>query len=68
MVKGIKTLHAKVGSKLVTWNLGKEKISDADLKRALIGRSGTMRAPVLIVGTTMMGGFDEGIYKKLLKK
>ena len=67
LAKEMKILHAKMGAKVKSWDLSKEKISPEDLKKALIGRSGDMRAPVLVVGKTMMAGYDEAIYKKLLK-
>jgi len=67
LAKGMTTLHAKVGSKVVTYTMKKDNPNNLDLKKALIGRSGDMRAPVIVVGKTMMAGFDAGIYKKLLK-
>jgi len=67
LAKEMKTVHAKVGAKLKTWDLSKEKMTADDLAKALIGRSGDMRAPVLVVGKTLMAGYDESIYKSLLK-
>lgn len=67
IAKEMKQIHAKVGAKLKSWDLSKEKMSNEELNKALIGRSGDMRAPVLIVGKTLMAGFDESTYKNLLK-
>jgi hypothetical protein len=40
--------------------------TDAELSTILLGRSGTMRAPVLKVGDVLVAGWDEGCVRELL--
>lgn len=43
-----------------------DKPSDADLLAVLIGPSGNLRAPTIRIGSTLMIGFNEETYSKLL--
>jgi arsenate reductase-like glutaredoxin family protein len=60
-------IQAKIGGKVFSYDMKKEKPTRAELKKALIGRSGDMRAPVLVVGKCLMAGFDESVYREILK-
>ncbi len=66
LAKGVTTLHAKIGKTLRTYDMKNDPPSAADLKKAVLGRSGTMRAPVLVAGKVMMAGFDAEVYEDLL--
>lgn len=59
ILSGVTTLHAKIGKNIKTFDLEKEKLSETDFKKAVLGRSGTMRAPVIVKGKTMVAGYDE---------
>lgn len=48
---------AKVGGKLR--ELDPKTATDDEIKKAFLGREGTMRAPCVSDGTTILGGFDE---------
>jgi hypothetical protein len=60
------TIYASKGKKVVHVDLRREKPDAATLKRLLIGPSGNLRAPTLRVGKTLLVGFDEAVYKKVL--
>jgi arsenate reductase-like glutaredoxin family protein len=62
----VTTLHAKIGRNLKTFDLRKEALNEADFKKAILGRSGTMRAPVIVKGKIMVAGFDEELWLKLI--
>ena len=39
--------------------------SDAELRKLFLGREGTLRAPTVSDGTTVLAGFDEAALRKL---
>ena len=48
-------------------NRQKDSPGEKDLLAIFLGRSNTLRAPVLSRGSWIIAGFDEGTYKNLLK-
>ncbi len=62
----VSEIYAAKGKKVVHVDLRREKPDAAALKRLLIGPSGNLRAPTLRVGRTLLVGFDEATYKKVL--
>lgn len=54
------------GKKVVTISLKGESPDDETLLAALIGPSGNLRAPAAVVGRTLLIGFNEDEYRKLL--
>lgn len=44
----------------------KDKPSDTELKRALIGPTGRLRAPTARIGRRLLVGFDEATYRETL--
>ena len=60
-------LYATKGKKVFHFNLKKDKPDDATLLNVLIGPSGNLRAPAFTVGKTLIVGFDQEMYQKLLK-
>lgn len=50
----------------MTIDLKKEAPDDATLLALLLGPTGNLRAPTIRVGRTLMVGFDEVEYDKLL--
>lgn len=56
---------AAKGSKITTLDLKKDKPSDEDIAALIMGPTGNLRAPTLLVGSTLFIGFNEEAYKKL---
>ena len=52
------------GKKLLRFNL-KEEVSDDELAKAALGRSGTLRAPAIQIGKTLIVGFHAEAYEEL---
>lgn len=52
---------------MVRLDLKKEKPDQATLAGLLLGPTGNLRAPTLRTGRTLIVGFDEATYGKLLK-
>ncbi len=59
-------LYAAKGKKVVHVNLKKDRPDDDTLKKLLLGPTGNLRAPTLRKGKTLIVGFDEETYEKLL--
>ena len=54
------------GKKVVTISLKDERPDDETLLAALIGPSGNLRAPAAVVGKTLVVGFNEDEYRRIL--
>ena len=57
-------MWASKGKKLLRFSL-KEDVSDDELAKAVLGRSGTLRAPAMQVGKTFVVGFHTEGYEEL---
>ena len=66
VLEGVDELYATKGKKVVHVDLRREKPDRATLESLLIGPSGNLRAPVLRRGRTLLVGFDEATYAKVL--
>ena len=66
LLKKKKLFLEKKGKKVNRFS--KKEIDDETLLKMFIGRSGTLRAPVLSGKTWIMAGFEEETYKELLSK
>jgi arsenate reductase-like glutaredoxin family protein len=55
------------GKQILYANLKKSKPSADELKALLFGPTGALRAPTLRKGRTLIVGFDEATYNKLLR-
>jgi hypothetical protein len=53
------------GSKLLEVDMAKDRPSDEVLLAGLIGPSGNLRAPTVLVGKTLLVGFHEGAYEEV---
>jgi hypothetical protein len=60
----MKSILVKKGKKVVCIDMATEP-SDGELSKVVLGRSGTLRAPVLQVGDTLLAGWDEDSFKEL---
>jgi arsenate reductase-like glutaredoxin family protein len=54
------------GKRVVTFSLKDDRPDDEALLAALIGPSGYLRAPAAVVGRTLIVGFNEDEYRRLL--
>ena len=64
LVKQVNRIYASVGKRVVTFDLKKEKPSNAEIFKAVC-RNGKLRAPALRKGKTLIVGFNEETYSKL---
>ena len=65
-MKNVDEIYAARGSRLVRIDLRKEKPDVETLKGLLLGPTGNLRAPALRVGRTLLVGFSEEAYRKVL--
>ena len=66
VLEGVDELYATKGKKVIHVDLEREKPDRATLEGLLIGPSGNLRAPTLRRGHTLLVGFDEATYAKVL--
>jgi arsenate reductase-like glutaredoxin family protein len=66
LVRKANEVYAAKGKKVVHFDLKKQKPSDDELAKVLLGPTGNLRAPALRKGKTLVVGFDEETYKKVL--
>jgi len=67
LVKDVDEIYASKGKQVVHLDLKKEKPDKASLLGLLLGPTGNLRAPTLRKGRTLLVGFDEAAYAKVLK-
>lgn len=65
-MEGIQQVYAAKGKQVVHLDLRKEEPDRETLKKVLLGPTGNLRAPTLRKGKTLIVGFDEATYDKLL--
>lgn len=66
LLKGKKLFLEKKGKNVK--RLTSKEVNEETLLKMFLGRSGTLRAPVLMGKTWAMAGFEEDTYRELLKK
>jgi hypothetical protein len=59
-------LYAMRGKKVEHFDLRKGLPDEETLRRVLLGPTGNLRAPTFRVGRTVLVGFDEATYAKVL--
>ncbi|HEX7550151.1 MAG TPA: ArsC family (seleno)protein, partial [Candidatus Methylomirabilis sp.] len=67
LVQEVDEIYASKGKRVVHLDLRKEKPDRAELLGLLLGPTGNLRAPTLRKGRTLLVGFDEATYSKILK-
>jgi arsenate reductase-like glutaredoxin family protein len=65
-LKDVDELYAAKGKRVVHVDLKRAKLPRAELLQLLLGPTGNLRAPTLRKGRTLIVGFDEATYKRLL--
>ena len=58
VLDGVEQLHVAKGSKVLHFDLSKNRPSDAALLDILLGRSGKLRAPTIRTGATLLVGYN----------
>jgi arsenate reductase-like glutaredoxin family protein len=66
VLAGVDELYVAKGKKIEHVDLRKAKPDHAALLALVLGPTGNLRAPTLRKGRTLIVGFEEGTYKKLL--
>ena len=66
VLKGRSKLMVAKGKKVQTFDLKKDRPSDADLVAAMTGPTGNLRAPTFVVGKTVVVGFNPEMYETVL--
>ncbi|MCK6456539.1 MAG: hypothetical protein L6Q92_08425 [Phycisphaerae bacterium] len=54
------------GKNVVRFDMSKDRPGDAELLAVMLGPTGNLRAPTIRRGRTLIVGFNEGIYDKLV--
>lgn len=68
LLRDVDEIYASKGKHVVHLDLRKEKPDAATLKAFLLGPTGNLRVPILRRGRTLIVGFDEATYAKLIKE
>ena len=63
MVESVSQLLVAKGKKVVELDLKKDKPSQEEILKLILGPTGNLRAPTLKVGKKLVIGFDETMYK-----
>jgi hypothetical protein len=66
VLKGVDQLYVAKGKKVVHVDLERARPARAELLGLLLGPTGNLRAPTLRKGRTLLVGFDEATYTRLL--
>ena len=66
VLEGVDEIHAAKGKQVVHVDLRRGKPSRAELLGVLLGPTGNLRAPTIRKGRTLIVGFDEATYQRLL--
>lgn len=65
LVEKVSQVYAAKGKKVVHFDLKKDKPSDDELAKVLLGPTGNLRAPTLRKGKTLVVGFDQETYERV---
>lgn len=66
LLDGVETFVAMKGPRVVTFHLKKDRPTDEELLKHLMGPTGNLRAPTARIGKTLMVGFNDEAYKTVL--
>ena len=67
LVQEVDEIYASKGKQVVHLDIKKAKPDKAALLGLLLGPTGNLRAPTLRKGRTLLVGFDDAVYAKVLK-
>ena len=63
LVEAANDLYVAKGKKVIHLNLKKDKPSNDELLKLMLGPTGNLRAPTLQVGKKLLVGFNEEMYQ-----
>ena len=66
LVRSMDQVWAARGKKVIHFDLKKEKPANAELLKALLGPSGSLRAPAITRGKNLFVGFHADVYQEHL--
>ena len=66
LAKKAHRLLAAKGKKVVDVDLKKDRPTDNELLKLMLGPTGNLRAPTLVVGKTLIVGFNDEMYDSVL--
>lgn len=66
VLQGIDEIYSMKGKRVVHLQITKDKTPKAEVLAAILGPSGTLRAPTFRRGRTLIVGFDEATYTSIL--
>jgi arsenate reductase-like glutaredoxin family protein len=66
VLKDVDQVYAAKGRQVVHFDLRRDKPAKAELLGVLLGPTGNLRAPTLRKGRTLVVGFDEETYARVL--
>ena len=66
VLRDVDEIYAAKGKQIVHVDLKRDKPSRSELLGVLLGPTGNLRAPTLRTGRTLIVGFDEATYRRLL--
>lgn len=66
LLDDVDELYVSKGKNVIHLDIKKDKLDRRELLQLLLGPTGNLRAPTLRVGRTLMVGFDEATYRKIL--
>ena len=66
LLAGASKLAAAKGKRLLSKNLKVESVSDEEIARFMLGPTGNLRAPTMVVGKTLLVGFNQELYEEVL--
>jgi hypothetical protein len=66
VLEGVDELYATRGKRVIHVDLRRDKPDRATLRGLLLGPTGNLRAPALRKGRTLLVGFDEPTYARVL--
>jgi len=58
-------LFAAKGKKTLKVNLKSESVSDEEIAKFLLGPTGNLRAPTMVLGKTLVVGFNQELYEEI---
>ena len=66
VLANVDEIHVAKGKRIILVDLRKGRPHKSELLELLLGPTGNLRAPTLRKGRTLLVGFDEATYKKVL--
>ncbi len=67
LAEEVSEIHATKGKKVLRLDLRKGNPAPAEILAMMLGPAGNLRAPVIRKGRTLIVGFDEETYSRVLK-